>query len=101
MENNQLENLITIINDDGQEVQCELLFTYHAEDTNVDYAIFTPVLVDIDEDYDEPVDVYAYRYTMSEDGQGELFVIEDDDEYEMINEVIDQYFEDLAESEEE
>ena len=43
------------------------------------------------------MDLFAYSFVENEDGDGELFTLETDEEYDMINEVIDQFYEDQLE----
>ena len=46
---------------------------------------------------EEEMDLFAYSFIENEDGDGELFTLETDEEYDMINEVIDQFYEDQLE----
>lgn len=95
------DSTITIQDEDGKMTECTILFTYENEENNQNYVVFTPIdALDESNDEEEDTPLYAYRYVVNEDGQGELFAIEDDDEYDMINEVIEQFFEDQQSEEE-
>ncbi len=39
--NEENKNVFTIMNDKGEEVNCEVLFTFEAEDTKKNYIIYT------------------------------------------------------------
>ena len=96
------KSTITIIDDDGRERECQVLFTYQNPETGLEYVVLYPE-EDLDDDSDDALDVYAYRYVTDETGMnGELFALESDEEIEMINEVIDSFYKDnFAEDEEE
>lgn len=98
--NETLDNKITIVDDNGVERICEVLFTYENPDTGKKYVVFYPV-EQLDDDNVEEMDLFAYSFIEHEDGRGELFALESDEEYDMINEVIDQYYADQLEEEEE
>ncbi len=104
MENNN-ENKIIIVDEEGKERVCEILFTYQHPETEKNYVVLYPIDEVENEDENEELDLFAYSFVESEDGTGELFALETDEEYDMINEVIDQFYQDqmeaLDESEEE
>lgn len=96
----QNENKIIIVDELGRERVCEILFTYQHPETEKNYVVLYPI-DELDSD-EEEMDLFAYSFIENEDGDGELFALETDEEYEMINEVIDQFYEDqLEEAEEE
>ena len=41
MEQEQKKALITILNDQGEEVECEVLFTFDSEETKKSYIVYT------------------------------------------------------------
>lgn len=72
---------ITLINEDGSETLAEILFTYFSEEFNKNYVVFMP------EDGDG---VAAASFT--ENGnQGSLEQITTDAEWELIEELLEQY----------
>ncbi len=97
MEQNTNEDIIMITDEDGVEHPCQILLTYHSDEFNKDYIVLyeTSAL----ESSDEDMELYAFSYTINEDSIGDLYPIESDDEYNMIDEVIDQYYADLESSE--
>ena len=91
----QNENKIIIVDEQGRERVCEILFTYQHPETEKNYVVLYPIdELDFDE---EEMDLFAYSFIENEDGDGELFTLETDEEYDMINEVIDQFYEDQLE----
>ncbi|HHX79892.1 MAG TPA: DUF1292 domain-containing protein [Acholeplasmataceae bacterium] len=83
------ENRLTFIDEDGNEVLCEILFTFESKEFNKNYVLFYPVSGDEDE-----IEVMAASYIPTEDGEGELQAIETAEEWQMIEEVLDQFSED-------
>lgn len=82
------ENRLTYVDEDGNEVLCEILFTFDSEDFNKSYVLFYPVG---SEDEEEGISVMAASYIPTEDGIGELNEIETDEEWEMIEEVLQSF----------
>jgi uncharacterized protein YrzB (UPF0473 family) len=88
----QNENKIIIVDEQGRERVCEILFTYQHPETEKNYVVLYPI-DELDSD-EEEMDLFAYSFIENENGDGELFTLETDEEYDMINEVIDQFYED-------
>ena len=76
------DNQIIIEDDDGQEHLMEILFTYEHEERNKKYVFF------FDPNNEEEILVMSYN------DEGELFPIDDDEEYEEIEEVFNAFEED-------
>lgn len=76
------DNLIIIKDDSGIETEMEILFTYENEERKKSYVFF------FDPNDEENVICMSYN------DNGELFEIEDDEEYEEIEEVFAAYNED-------
>jgi len=91
---------LTIINEDHQEIECEIVFTFDSEEYEKNYVVFSPIGEEyVDEDgYPE---IHAASYVPDEDGEGVLTSIEDDKEWDMIEEVIASFLEAEAEGEDE
>jgi len=85
---------LTFIDEDGNEVLCEILFTFDSEMFNKSYVLFYPVS-DVENDDDEDsLDIMAASYVPGKETEGELFPIETDEEWELIENVLKQYEED-------
>ena len=91
MENKQ-DNTFTIINDNGEEVQCEVLFTYTNEETGVGYIAYTDYTIDEEGN----TKVYASIFNPEEENPV-LLPIETDEEWALIEGILES----LTENEEE
>lgn len=76
---------ITVYDADGKEKEMEILFTYDNEERGTSYVFFF--------DPKEPDNVIAMRYTINDD-EWALEEIEDDEEYEEVEEVFNAYLDD-------
>ena len=76
------EKQITVVDSDGNEHLMEILFTYENEERGTQYVFFF--------DSSDPDNIIPMRY----DDDGNLFEIEDDEEYEEVEEVFNAYLED-------
>ena len=73
------ENIMKVIDENGNEIEVEILLTFDNDETGKSYVIFQSL--------DDEDEVYAYSYT--EDGN--LDAIDDDKEYEMCQEVLNAF----------
>lgn len=89
MENN--ENKLTYIDEDGNEVLCDVLFTFTSDKFNKNYVLFYPVG---SEDENGMIDLMAACYVENEDGsEGELMNVESDEEWDLIEDMLAKYTE--------
>lgn len=86
MENDQ----ITIIQDD-EETLADILFTHIDEETLKQYVVFQVVGSD---------EVSAARYIQTDDEGGYFEDIETDDEWDMLEELLEEYYDSFDEDEE-
>ena len=92
---NQLEkqNQLILVDDEGNEVLCNILFTFDSDEFGKSYVLFSPVSTEEDENGE--VEVAAASYIPQEDGTvGELIPIETDEEWELVESVLAQFDED-------
>jgi len=88
------ENQLTVVDENGNELLCEILFTFDSDDYNKSYVVYYPV-GDEHEDEDGNIDLHVSAYTPSENNQGgELLPVESDAEWDMIEEVINTFLAD-------
>lgn len=73
------DNKMTVIDDDGNEHLMEILFTYEHEERNKKYVFFYEV------GNEDEIIVRIYN------DSGDLFEIEDDEEYEEVEEVFNAF----------
>ncbi len=84
---------ITLIDDKGNEELYNVLFTFDSEDYGKSYVLLYPEGAADDDD----VEIEAFAYTPDENGDassGDLFPIEDDDEWSMVEEVLNTFLAD-------
>lgn len=79
------DNKLTFVDENGNEVLCEILFTFHSDEFNKDYVLFYP---EGEVDEEGRINVMAASYKENEDGEGELFEITEDAEWKLIEEVL-------------
>ena len=90
--NDKLAENVLVFEKDGKEVECQILFTCNLEgfgDNN--YVVFK--IGDTD-------DISAARYIEEGDGIGELLDVETDKEWDLLDDAIESFFNDLEEAEE-
>lgn len=84
---------ITLVDENGNEELYEILFTFDSEDFNRSYVLLIPASAQ----EDEQVDIYPFAYTPDDNGDatsGDLQPIEDDDEWDMVQGVLDVFLHD-------
>ena len=84
-------NTFKVIDDNGKEITCEILFTFDSEETKKSYMVYT----DNTTDEDGHVRVYASVYNPnSEDKNTELLPIESEREWKIIETILESIQED-------
>ncbi|MGX7092758.1 DUF1292 domain-containing protein [Hutsoniella sourekii] len=82
---------LTLVDENNNETLYEVLFTFHSNDYDRNYVLLYPAGT-ADE---ENVELQAYAYVESEDGEsGDLEPIESDEEWDMVEEVLNTFIED-------
>lgn len=74
-----------VINDQGKEVECEVLFTFESDETKKNYIVYTDNSVDAEGN----TRVYASIYNPGEDNT-KLLPIETDKEWKIIETVLNE-----------
>ncbi len=82
-----MSNEYMTINADGKEVKCRIIFTYESKEYNHKYVIF---------EYGDTKEISAMIYTENDGNSGNLMPVQDDKEWDMLEEVVNQYFEEHA-----
>ena len=91
------ENNITVVDENGNEQLCEVLFTFDSDEFGKSYVLYYPI--GADESEDEEIEIHASSFVPTEDNKdGELMPIESDEEWDMIEEMLETF---LAEQDEE
>ena len=77
------ENVFTIVNDNGEEIKCEILFTYEDEKTKKNYMAYT------DNTLDEEGNTKGYASIFNpEEENPVLLPIETDEEWKLIEGIL-------------
>lgn len=76
------DRTLTLIQDDGKEILCDILFTYHSEKTTKDYVVFQ---------VRGGCSASAAIYHPTEEGKGSLERIETEEEWSMLEELLNDY----------
>lgn len=85
------ENMtFTVVNDEGKEVECEVLFTFESEETHKNYIVYT------DGTFDEEgnTKVYASIYDPDSD-ESKLLPIETEKEWKIIEVILEELQEEI------
>ena len=76
------DRTLTLTLDNGNEVVCDILFTYHDEERDKNYVVFQ---------VRESGEVSAAIYNEKDELSGSLDRIETEEEWEMLEELLDEY----------
>lgn len=92
------ERHITIVDENGNEQLCEIIHTFDSEEFGKSYVLYA--LVGAEEDEDGQVEIFASSYTLADNGEdGELQPIETDEEWDLIEDVLNALEDELGEEE--
>ena len=96
------QDTMTIVDENGDEHVCEVILTFESKDFGKSYVLYH-ILGTEDEDDTDEIEIHASSFTPKEDGEedGELLPIEDDAEWEMIEETLNTFLDEEEEDEEE
>ena len=85
MENSEEVMTFKVMNDEGKEVECEVLFTFESEETKKNYIVYT----DNSTDEEGNTKVYASIYNPNE-AETKLLPIETDKEWKIIETILEE-----------
>ena len=85
MQNNEEVMTFKVMDDNGKEVECEVLFTFESEETKKNYIVYT----DNTTDDDGNTKVYASVYNPNEE-ETKLMPIETDKEWKIIETILEE-----------
>ena len=88
-------NKFTLINDEGKEVEYDVLFTFESEETNKNYIVYT----DGTKDSDGQIQVYASIYDPT-DPHSKLEAIETEKEWKVIETILSTLQEEIKKKQE-
>lgn len=87
---------ITVVDENGNEQLFEVLFTFESEEFGKSYVLYYPV--GADEDDNGEIEIHASSFTArpdseTEDAGGELHPVETEEEWDMIEEMLNTFLE--------
>ena len=91
--NDNQDRQITLIDDQGNEELFDILFTFHSDDYDKSYVLLYPSAVGDDED----IEVLAFSYDADDAGEvtdSDLHEITSDEEWDMVNGVLNTFLDD-------
>jgi len=81
-----------VTDETGKEMKCEIIMTFDSEEFGKSYVVYQI-------DGDESGEVFAAAYDPEEGEEGHLQQIESDDEWDFVEEVLENFLEDEEEAE--
>ena len=84
MKNNG-KNSFTVINDEGKEITCDVLFTFDSDETKKSYIVYT----DNTKDKEGNIQVYASIFNPDSEDITELLPIETEKEWKVIETILE------------
>ncbi len=85
MDNMEEKMTFKVINDEGKEVECEVLFTFESDETKKNYIVYTDNTLDEEGN----TKVYASIYEPEQD-ETKLLPIETDKEWKIIETILEE-----------
>ena len=85
MQNSEEVMTFKVVNDEGKEVECEVLFTFESEETKKNYIVYT----DNTTDEEGNTKVYASIYNPNE-AETKLLPIETEKEWKIIETILEE-----------
>ena len=85
------KNTFTVINEEGKEVVCNVLFTFDSDETKKSYIVYT----DNTKDKQGNIQVYASIYDPKQEDNMELLPIETDKEWKVIETILESLQEEI------
>ncbi|MBE6139815.1 MAG: DUF1292 domain-containing protein [Firmicutes bacterium] len=85
-----------VINDEGQEIECEVLFTFESDETKKNYIVYTDNTIDEEGN----TKVYASIYNPDQD-ETKLLPIETEKEWKIIETILEELQNETAKNTEE
>lgn len=90
MKNNS-KNSFTVINDEGKEITCDVLFTFDSDETKKSYIVYT----DNTKDKEGNIQVYASIFNPESEDVTELLPIETEKEWKVIETILESLQEEI------
>ncbi len=79
-----------VINDEGKEVECEVLFTFESDETKKNYIVYTDNTTDEEGNTKVYASIYNPEETEGESGETKLLPIESEKEWKIIETILEE-----------
>ena len=79
-----------VINDEGKEVECEVLFTFESDETKKNYIVYTDNTTDEEGNTKVYASIYNPEETEGESGEAKLMPIESEKEWKIIETILEE-----------
>ncbi|MGG1291284.1 DUF1292 domain-containing protein [Bacillus smithii] len=86
---------ITVVDEEGNEILCEVLFTFDSEQFNKSYVLYYPA----ETTDDEEIEIFAASFHPSEGNSGDLEPVETEEEWDLIEEMLNTFLDQEEEHE--
>mgnify|MGYP001427148371 CR=1 FL=1 len=83
------DNYITVVDEEGNEILCEVLFTFESEQFDKSYVLYYPAGATDDEE----IEIFAASFQPGEGDAGELQPVETEEEWDLIEEMLNTFLE--------
>ncbi|MDD4184440.1 MAG: DUF1292 domain-containing protein [Candidatus Izemoplasmatales bacterium] len=83
---------LLVTDEDGNEIECEIIMTFTSEEYSKSYVVYQ--IKD-----DESGEYYAASYNPDDGDEGKLLEVESDEEWDLIEEVLESFLEENEEEE--
>ena len=94
------QDVMTIVDENGNEIVCKVVLTFDSPQPEVydrSYVVYHPV--EAEDEEEESIEIYAAAFNPSDGEGGELFAIESEEEWNMVEEVIGAFVDEQEEEE--
>jgi uncharacterized protein YrzB (UPF0473 family) len=88
------EEILVVTDENGEELECVIVMTFESEEFNKNYVVYR--IKD-----DESGEVFAASFNPNDGEEGQLYQIETDEEWDLVEEVLENFLEDEEDEESE
>ncbi|MCK4551740.1 MAG: DUF1292 domain-containing protein [Tenericutes bacterium] len=86
------EEILVVTDEDGKELECVIIMTFESEEFDKNYVVYQVK-------GDETGEFFAASFNPEDGNEGQLMQIEADEEWDLVEEVLENFLEDEEEKE--
>ncbi|MFY4774830.1 DUF1292 domain-containing protein [Metabacillus sp. RGM 3146] len=88
------EKQITVVDEQGNEQLCEILFTFESDRFGKSYVLYYPISSENEDEDEDEIEIHASSFVPNDNGEdGDLEPIETEEEWDMVEEMLNTFFE--------